>query len=93
MEDKIFYPESFGISRCKIAEIISDELTARGHGEASSLVIFPKLTDELCQEIVNDWFEEPNPGPPGELWDDNDPDMVTRTHSDKWVDLFIRPQK
>lgn len=74
MENKKYYPESTGIDKERIIELINNELfynkVIKGP-EENIKIDDPRLTDEFCQELVNAWWDdEGNLG--GDLWEDED---------------------
>ncbi len=86
-----FIPDGYTIDRERIASMINTELQ-----EVHQLDIpyiepnDPRLTDELCQEIADAWYEEPNPEPAiGALWDSEDD--ISEEWSNKLLTIFNTP--
>lgn len=68
MEDKTFYPEQCGITKSRIVELLNNAIS-----DHTIKIDDPRLTDGLCQEIVNSWADqEVFECCPGDLWESAD---------------------
>lgn len=85
---KSFIPHGYTIDRERIAEMITTELQQiHGLGIPAIEPHDPRLTDELCQEITDAWYEEPNPNPAiGDLWESEDD--ISEEWSQKLLAIF-----
>ncbi len=77
-----FYPEQCGLTKSRILELINNEV------EDEIEMDDPRLTNELCQEIANDWAQEDMfEGCTGDLWDTGD-DLA-----DEWIEKLNKTFK
>ena len=81
-----FYPKKSSFTREQIARVLSIIVT-EGENEKFIKATDPKLTDKLCQYIVNRWYSfEEGSVSMGLLWDDED--TFTPRYEKKFKKLF-----